>query len=136
MMAMDSIKARLDEYERIIKAQMIKIEELTAENERLRSAAGAHDVLKEIYADANQSTGHRIKAAQAALNVEKPRLEPVPPPMDLVAEEYEPLAVLVERQRRRADAMLAEARDIEVSPAGVVRILPRPGGNGSAGSDD
>ena len=41
------------------------------------------------------------------MNVEKPRLAPVEAPLDLVAEPYEPLSVVVERQRRRADAILA-----------------------------
>jgi len=46
---MDSIAAKLAEYETLLKLQMAKIEELAEENERLRSAAGAHDVLKEIF---------------------------------------------------------------------------------------
>jgi hypothetical protein len=56
--------------------------------------------------------------------------------LDLTCEEIEPLAVVVERQRRRADALQREARDIEVSPSGVVRILPKPGSNGSGNGDD
>ena len=66
---------------------------------------------------------------------ETPRLESVPPPLDLVAQEYEPLAVVVERQRRRADAMQREMRDIEVSPSGAVRILPKPGSTGVGNGD-
>jgi hypothetical protein len=42
MTAMDSVKAKFDEYEYIIKLLTAKAEELAAENERLRAAAGAH----------------------------------------------------------------------------------------------
>ena len=78
------------------------------ENERLRSAAGAHDVLRAIYLDPDAPQGNRIKAAQAALPHETPRLNPVPPPLDLVAEEIEPLADLIARQRARVDRMQLE----------------------------
>jgi hypothetical protein len=67
---------------------------------------------------------------------ETPRLTPVPPPLDLVGEEIEPPAVVVERQRKRADALQREGRDIEVDRFGAVRILPKPGSNGSNGRDD
>jgi hypothetical protein len=50
----------------------------------------------------------RVRAAQAALNVEKPRLESVPPPLDLVPEPIEPIADVVARQRARADKMMLE----------------------------
>jgi len=43
----------------------------------------------------------------------------------------EPLHLLVARQRRRADMMQREMRNIQVSPSGHVRILPKPGSNGS-----
>ena len=59
--------------------------------------------------------------------MEKPRLESVPPPLNLVAEEYEPLAVVVERQRKRCDAMQAlPLAEREALIKGVVRH----GGNG------
>src|SRR6516164_7582836 len=82
MSAMDSIAAKLAEYETLLKLQMQKIEELAAENESLRSGLGAHGVLKLVYSDNNQPAGVRVKAAQAALNVEKPRLAPQPAPLD------------------------------------------------------
>jgi len=49
MTVADSIKAQLDDAAYIIREQMSRIAELEAEVERLRSAGGAHDVLKEIY---------------------------------------------------------------------------------------
>jgi hypothetical protein len=114
---------KLARYEFVLDAYVRELTKLRAENERLRSGGDAHTVLREIYNDPDAPQGNRIKAAQAALNVEKPRLESVPPPMDLVAEEYEPLAVLVERQRKRCDQMLEEA---------PYRVLPVPSrGNGS-----
>jgi hypothetical protein len=127
----ETVEEKLARFETVIGLQMQEIDRLRSENERLRTVAGAHGVLKEIYLDPDAPQGNRIKAAQAALPHETPRLTPVPPPLDLVAEEYEPLAVVVERQRKRADALQREMRDIEVLPSGAVRILPKPGSNGS-----
>jgi hypothetical protein len=74
MTAMDSIKAKFDEYEYLLKLQTEKIEELAAENARLRATADAHSVLKEIYLNPNASESNRVKAASASLPVENPRL--------------------------------------------------------------
>ena len=65
-------------------------------------------MLKEIYLDPNAPQGNRIKAAQAALPHETPRLNPVPPPLELTAEPIEPLADVVRRQRARVERMIAE----------------------------
>ena len=46
------------------------------------------------------------------------------------AKRSEPLHLLLARQRKRADAMQREMRNIEVSSSGAVRILPKPGSNG------
>jgi len=103
---MDSIAAKLAEYETLLKLQMAKIEELAEENERLRSAAGAHDVLKEIYLNPDAPQGNRIKAAQAALNVEKPRLAMTAYVGKQQTEEVIiPLADLVRRRRARVAAL-------------------------------
>jgi len=40
---------------------------LRAENERLKANASAHQTLAAIYTDPDQPTGHRIRAASAAL---------------------------------------------------------------------
>jgi hypothetical protein len=61
------------------------------------------------------------------LGVETPSLKPQPAPLDLVAEETEPLAVVVERQRKRADALQGR-QNIRVLPNGQVLLLD---GNGS-----
>jgi hypothetical protein len=74
MTAMDSIKAKFDEYEYLLKLQNEKIEELAAENERLKSGADAHTTLQSIYRNPASPEGNRIKAASAALPVERPRL--------------------------------------------------------------
>jgi hypothetical protein len=94
---------------------------------------GAHDVLREIYADANQPISHRIKAACIAIGHEVPKLMSVPPPLDLTAEETIPLADLVTQRRARQNAIELEERNIEVTDSGVVRILPKPGSNGGNG---
>jgi hypothetical protein len=108
MTVANSIKAMLDDAKDVMRRQMARIAELEAEVERLRSAASAHDVLKSIYSDANQPTGHRLKAAGLALGHESPPLKPAEAPLDLVAAEIEPLADVVRRQRARADRMLLE----------------------------
>jgi len=131
MTAPNSIKAKLDDAKHVMRRQMARIAELEAEVERLKANASAHQTLASIYADPNQPTGHRIRAATAALACETPRLESVPPAIDATCEEIEPLADVIARQRARADAMQREMRDIQVLPSGVVRVLPKPGGNGS-----
>jgi hypothetical protein len=108
---------------------MAEIEKLRAENARLRSESDAHTVLKEIYSNPDAPQANRIKAAAASLAHEKPRLMPQPAPLDLPCEEIEPLAVVVDRQRKRADAMQREARNIQVLPNGQV-LLIEPNGNG------
>ena len=118
---MDSIAAKLAEYETLLKLQMAKIEELAEENERLRSAAGAHDVLKEIYLNPDAPQGNRIKAAQAALNVEKPRLAMTAYVGKQQTEEVIiPLADLVRRRRARVAAL--EGLD-HTDPANTAKFL-------------
>src|SRR6516165_3556277 len=105
MAVANSIQSELDEAEHVIRQQMARIAELEIEVERLRATASAHSVLREIYLNPASPEGNRIKAAQAALNVETPKLQSVPQPMDLVAEPVVPLAELVHRRRARQDAL-------------------------------
>jgi hypothetical protein len=121
--------------------QMQKIEELAAENELLRSGLDAHSTLKEIYLDRNAPQGNRIKAAQAALAVEKPRLAMTAyAGKDVTGEVIVPLADLVRRRRARQDAL-------EGLPPGDPRYLdwvdrdhtdepPGSGQRNGNGSDD
>jgi hypothetical protein len=135
-MTEETAEQKLARYETVLDLQMKELDRLREENERLRSAAGAHGYLKNVYADASQPTGHRIKAATAALPHEVPKLMPERAAIDATCEEIIPLAELVAKQRARADAMLREARDIEVLPSGLVRVLPKPGSNGGGNSSD
>ena len=97
------------EYDDVVRQLMAKCEQSAAENARLRSEkSDALSVLREVYNDPAASPAHRIKAAGLALPHETPRLMPEPRPLDLVYEEVEPLAAVVERQRARADRMLLE----------------------------
>ena len=99
---------RLAEYEDMVRLLTAKLEELAAENARLRSSENnAHSVLREVYNDPTASPAVRVKAAGLALPHETPRLTPVPPAIDATCEEIEPLSVVVERQRKRADAIMA-----------------------------
>src|SRR6516165_2642872 len=122
------------EYDDVIRQLMAKCEQLAAENARLRSSENnAHSVLREVYNDPTASPAVRVKAAGLALPHETPRLTPVAPPLDLVAEPYEPLATAVERQRKRANAILAlPLEERERMIAGVVRR----DGNGSDDDSD
>jgi hypothetical protein len=131
MTASNSIKARLDEAKWVMQRQMARIAELEAEVERLRSAANAHDVLRAIYSDSNQPTGHRLKAAGLALGVESPPLKSVEPPLDLVAEP--PISLLELAERRMKKQLALEGQEIRVLDDGTVLQL-KPG-NGS-GSDE
>jgi hypothetical protein len=70
-------KELLGRAEFTINYQKAEIDKLRAENERLRAEANAHDVLKEIYRNADLPETTRIKAASAALPVEKPKLSSV-----------------------------------------------------------
>jgi hypothetical protein len=125
----DAEKAEYDEVVRLLTA---KVEELVAVNERLSSELTAHQTLRAIYSDSSQPATVRVRAAQAALNVETPRLIPQPPPLELTAEKPMPLAEVVRLQRARLDRMERERRDIKVLPDGRVLMLDeRNDGNGS-----
>jgi len=104
----ETTEEKLARFETVIGLQMQEIDRLRAENERLRTVAGAHGVLKEIYLDPDAPQGNRIKAAQAAIQHEVPRLTPQPPAIDSTCEEIEPLADVVARQRARSDRMMLE----------------------------
>jgi hypothetical protein len=124
-----SIKAQLAEYEYLIKLQMAKIQELAEENEKLRSGLGAHGVLKLMYSDETVSQTNRIKAAGLALAHETPKLQPVPPSLELTAEPVVPLATLVEQRRARQDRMEREAKEAmerEAKEAKAIEVKPDP----------
>ena len=105
MTVADSIKAQLDDAAYIIREQMGRIAELEAEVERLRTC-DAHGTLKSIYLNQDAPQGNRIKAAQAALTVEKPRLAMTAyAGKDSTREVIIPLADLVAARRRRQDAL-------------------------------
>jgi hypothetical protein len=127
-MTEETVEQKIARYEFVLDAYVRELTTLREENERLKSAAGAHEVLKNIYSDVSQPTGHRLKAAGLALGVESAPLKSVEPPMELVAEPYEPLAVVVERQRKRCDAM--QALPLEERER-LVRGVVRHDGNGS-----
>ena len=118
------------EYEGVIRMLTAKLEEVAAENAKLRSEkSDALSVLKEIYNDPDASQAHRIKAAGLALPHEVPRLMPEKAAIDATCEEViEPLSVVVERQRARMNRILAlplSEREAMVTGVG------RDDGNGS-----
>src|SRR5690348_13234998 len=125
----ETLEQKLKRHEDALVACMAEIERLRAENVRLRSSENsAHAVLREVYNDPTASPAIRVKAATAALPHETPRLESVPPPLELTAVEYEPLSVVVERQRKRADAILALSLE---ERSRLITGVERDDGNGS-----
>ena len=129
-MAEETLEQKLKRHEDALSLCIAEIEKLRAENTLLRSAEGAHDVLRRIYLDEAQPSGTRVKAAQASINFEKSRLENVPPPMDLTTEPYEPLADVVARQRARCEKMWREDPQFQGLRSGG--YLPK----GNGGGDD
>ena len=73
----------------------------------LTEGASAHQTLQSLYRNADLPGSLRAKCAAASLPHETPRLESVPPPLELTAVPYEPLSVVVQRQRARLDKLLA-----------------------------
>jgi hypothetical protein len=132
-MVEESLEQKLKRHEDALAACMVEIQRLRAENASLKANASAHQTLKNIYGDDSQPAGVRVRAAQAALSHESAPLKPVDAPLDLVAEEYEPLAQLVERRRARQDRLCPQ----DLPPIDVVPIADgrRSNGNGSDGSD-
>ena len=128
-----AIKAMTDtekaEYDDVVRQLMAKCEQLAAENTRLRAEkSDALSVCQELYSDPTAPAALRLKAAGLALPHETPRLESVPPPIDLVAQECKPLSQLVEERRRRCDALLALPLE---ERAALIRGVGRDDGNGS-----
>jgi len=123
------LKQYADRLEFACRSQMKRIAELEAEIERLQSVAGAHGVLKAIYGNPDEPTGHRIKAATAALPHEVPKLMPERAPLELQAEP-EKVSLFDLAERRRLKSLELEGRDIKVEPNGQVILVPRNGGNG------
>ena len=123
------------EYDDVVRQLMAKCEQLAAENAALKANnASAHQTLRTIYADSTQPATVRVRAAQAALNVETPSLKSQPPAIDATCEEIEPLADVVARQRARCDRMQREAQNIRVLPNGQVLLVDEH--NRGNGSDD
>jgi hypothetical protein len=133
----ETAEQKLKRHEDALVALMAEITKLREENARLRSEkSDALSVLREVYNNPDASPAHRIKAAGLALPHEVPRLTPQPPAIDATCEEtYEPLPQLIARRRAHCDRLQREARDIEVLPSGIVRVLPKPGSNGSDDSN-
>jgi hypothetical protein len=91
--------------------------------------------LRRLYLDEALPPTARIRAAPA-IGHESAPLKAVEPAVDAACEEIIPLPQLIAERRARADAIEREMRDIEVSPSGTVRVLPKPGSNGGNGQDD
>ena len=102
----ETVEEKLKRYEAVIGLQMEEIDRLRAVVAKLTGPDNdAHSTLRRLYLDETQNPNSRIRAAQAALGVEKPSLKPQPAPLELAAEPVIPLADLVRRRRARADAI-------------------------------
>jgi len=119
----------------IIQQLTMRLRETIDENDKLRAlvanlteGANAHTVLQSFYRDPSLPESLRAKCAIGALPHETPRLESVPPPLDLVAEEYEPLSTVVERQRARMNRLLSLSLE---ERSALITGVARDDGNGS-----
>jgi len=125
----ETLEAKLKRHEDALVACMAEITKLREENARLRSQRGdALSVCQEVYGDPTAPPALRLKAAGLALQFEIPRLLPEKAAIDATCEEIEPLSQLVERQRQRANRLLA----LPLSE----RAAMIPGSNGGNGSDN
>jgi hypothetical protein len=128
-MVEETAEQKLKRHEDALVACMAEITKLREENTRLRAEkSDALSVCREVYSDPKADPALRLRAAGLALPHEVPRLMPEPKPLELVAEPYEPLAAVVERQRarmRRLQALPLEVREQ------MVRGVTHSDGNGS-----
>ena len=123
----ETVEQKLARWAYVIEAQSKEIDRLRAQVTALTEGTGdAHSTLRRLYLDEAQSPNTRVRAAQAALNVEKARLAPQQAPLELVGEEIEDLAAVVQRQRARADKMMLEP---------PYRVLPGPSRHNGNGDD-
>ena len=104
-----------EDKDELIRQLVQRLRETVDENDRLKAlvtnlteGANAHQTLQSLYRNAELPESLRAKCAIGALPHETPRLEPVPPPLELVAEPViPPLAQLVEERRARMNKWLA-----------------------------
>ena len=74
----ETVEEKLKRYEAVIGLQMEEIDRLRAVVAKLTGTDNdAHSTLRRLYLDETQNPNSRIRAAQAALNVEKASLKPV-----------------------------------------------------------
>jgi len=127
-----------DDKDDLIRQLAQRLRETVDENDRLKAlvanlteGASAHQTLQSLYRNVDLPESLRAKCAIGALPHETPRLESVPPPLDLVAEPIIPLAELVAQRRARCDQMLREQQEIRVLPNGQVVVLDKGNGEGT-----
>jgi hypothetical protein len=100
------LRAYADRLEVLCRAQADEINRLRDELARATEGANALATLQALYRDPALPESLRAKCAIGALPHETPRLESVPPPLELTAERAPlPLAEVVRLQRARAKAL-------------------------------
>ena len=122
----------------LIRQLVQRLRETVDENDRLKAlvanlteGANAHQTLQSLYRNVDLPESLRAKCAIGALPHETPRLEPVPPPLDLTAEPPQiPLAELVALRRKHVDRLLLEQPEIRIINGQVVVL-----GKGDDGED-
>jgi hypothetical protein len=130
-MVEETAEQKLQRHEHALELCMAEIQKLRAENAALRSADGAIDVLRNIYRDESAPRSDRIKAANGAIAYEQPKILPVQPAMNLVADDPDsnlPLAELVTKRRARQNALEPPYR---VLPGSHDVVLLKGNGNNS-----
>ena len=85
----ETAEQKLARYETVIGLQMQEIDRLRSVVAKLTGTNDAHSTLCRLYLDETQPSTTRVRAAQAALNVEKASLKPTEAAIDLIAEPIE-----------------------------------------------
>jgi hypothetical protein len=78
-----NIQSKLVEYEDMVRLLTVKLEELAAENARLRAEGDAHTALRSVYNDPQASETNKVRAASAAIGYEQGKILSVPPAINL-----------------------------------------------------
>lgn len=102
------------EYETVVRELTMALEKAVGEVDRLRGelarlteGASAYATLSDIHRNRDLPESVRLRAAIGCLPHELPKIQSIPPAIDATCEEIEPLSVVVERQRKRCDALLS-----------------------------
>jgi len=108
------LQSKLVEREDVIRQLVTRLQEAIDENDRLKAelarlteGASAYATLSDIHRNRDLPESVRLRAAIGCLPHELPKIQSVPPAIDVTAEPVRPLSEIVAEQRARCDRLLA-----------------------------